>query len=26
VTEVERIYALADIARENLRYVYEGNC
>ncbi len=25
-TDVEHIYALADIARESLRYVYEGNC
>ena len=25
-TEVARIYRLADIARENLRYVYTGNC
>jgi Pyruvate-formate lyase-activating enzyme len=25
-TGVERVYALADIARESLRYVYEGNC
>jgi pyruvate formate lyase activating enzyme len=25
-TDVEQIYALADVAREKLRYVYEGNC
>lgn len=25
-TPVEKIYTLADIARENLKYVYEGNC
>ena len=25
-TEVERVYAMADIARQNLRYVYTGNC
>ncbi|MEA5093413.1 AmmeMemoRadiSam system radical SAM enzyme [Sedimentibacter saalensis] len=25
-TEVEKVYKLADIARKNLNYVYEGNC
>lgn len=25
-TEVAKVYRLADLARENLRYVYEGNC
>lgn len=25
-TPVERIYSLAEIARKNLQYVYEGNC
>ncbi|HOW22777.1 MAG TPA: AmmeMemoRadiSam system radical SAM enzyme [Sedimentibacter sp.] len=25
-TEVGRVYGLADIAREKLKYVYEGNC
>jgi pyruvate formate lyase activating enzyme len=25
-TDVEQIYTLADIAREKLNYVYEGNC
>lgn len=25
-TEVEKVYKLADIARINLNYVYEGNC
>lgn len=25
-TKVKKIYDLANIARENLRYVYEGNC
>ena len=25
-TEVRRIYHLAEVARENLRYVYTGNC
>ncbi|MBR6960138.1 MAG: AmmeMemoRadiSam system radical SAM enzyme [Clostridiales bacterium] len=25
-TEVERVYRLADIAREKLRFVYTGNC
>ncbi len=25
-TPVERVYHLAEIARKNLRYVYEGNC
>ncbi len=25
-TDVELIYELADVARENLRYVYTGNC
>ena len=25
-TEVRRVYRLADVARETLRYVYTGNC
>jgi pyruvate formate lyase activating enzyme len=25
-TDVAKIYKLADIAREKLKYVYEGNC
>lgn len=25
-TDVDKVYALADIAREKLRYVYTGNC
>ncbi len=25
-TPVDTVYSLADIARENLKYVYEGNC
>lgn len=25
-TEVKKVYKLADIARKNLNYVYEGNC
>lgn len=25
-TEVDKLYSLADIAREKLKYVYEGNC
>ncbi|MBR3018283.1 MAG: radical SAM protein, partial [Clostridia bacterium] len=25
-TDVSRIYRLADIAREKLKYVYTGNC
>lgn len=25
-TEVKKVYRLADIARKNLNYVYEGNC
>jgi len=25
-TDVGRIYGLARIARESLKYVYEGNC
>ena len=25
-TDVRKIYALADIARERLKYVYTGNC
>ncbi len=25
-TKIETIFALADVARENLEYVYEGNC
>ena len=25
-TPVERVYRLADVARERLKYVYTGNC
>ena len=25
-TPVEAVYRLAEVARENLRYVYTGNC
>jgi len=25
-TEVSKVYRLAEIARESLQYVYEGNC
>jgi pyruvate formate lyase activating enzyme len=25
-TEVKKVYKLAEIARKNLKYVYEGNC
>jgi pyruvate formate lyase activating enzyme len=25
-TEVSKVYRLAEIARENLRFVYTGNC
>ena len=25
-TDVEKVYHLADVARENLEYVYTGNC
>lgn len=25
-TDIALVYRLADVARENLRYVYTGNC
>jgi pyruvate formate lyase activating enzyme len=25
-TEITKVYKLANIARQNLKYVYEGNC